>query len=261
MVRIPVICITLCGAALFAACGDDEAPPSPSDAGPPDAGDVMMCAEPRSVPDGHPCRCGSDCGLDAVCFAETQGIEAGGAFWAGGACLRDCNPAAPDCAAGYTCAPVPPGLVPGSTLAGLCAPNCTDGSECHRTHSCADFGAFRVCFPYCQGDGECESGHCDRYLGLCAAGPFSVGGDLGAPCVSDDDCRGFCDNGICSARCSVSRQGCPDDGLCFSLATAPDSDFGYCGVPCESEADCAAIPGSRCLPYAGRPAGGMVCSP
>ncbi|MBN2493031.1 MAG: hypothetical protein JXR96_00465 [Deltaproteobacteria bacterium] len=157
------------------------------------------CFAPRA---GAPCLGDGDC-ESGWCLNE---IASG---YPGGFCGRACQSTG-DCESG-ACVDVPGGRT--------CLPICRGDHECRSEYLCMPVAADRgACFPHCTLDAQCPAaGHCNRWLGLCAAD--TPGGANGAPCADDADCKGFCareadtgaPGGVCISICSPARLPCPED--------------------------------------------------
>jgi len=211
-------------ATLAAACGE---PGGGMDAGrviTRDTGGVE-CAELRSRGPYERCACPADCVGERGFQCQLERTDG----FPGGACVRECDTEVPDdCGAGAICTA---GSGVGSV--GVCRPSCTEADDCAPGRVCDGEG----CFLLCQSDDECELGPCDRYTGLCR--PTDDGLGVNRLCSTNDECRsGFCSaDGRCSSLCSLSRQGCPEDGVCVP-ALGIRGDLGVCATRCMVDADC-----------------------
>ena len=229
----------------FASCGDDGGGGDDRrvDAGPDadadtDADEVCL-GDTVSPTAAGPCGCQADCDAPELCVTEeTYGIP-------GGLCLRVCEQDG-DCASGQICDP---------DLG--CADGCVTTDECRLGYVCTSLGSaagdFR-CVGQCQDDADCPAtGTCDLYSVTCGnAGEHPGNGALGDPCNSDADCMGaFCGQGdgfpggYCTAFCTVSRQGCPEDGICVPQLGDAD-DMGTCFRSCTLDSECREAEGYIC---------------
>ncbi len=203
---------------------------------PPD----LRCAPTGSIADAFGCECSDGC-ASGVCNSEADSLASFGYGVAQGQCIRPCETDA-GCGDGYVC------LRPGAGV-GVCQLLCDTPATCPLANTCGrPFGetSQRICIPLCQSDIDCRGGTCDRYTGSCG-GMSSPGlGALGVDCTDPLQCRGesCLVAGICSAPCSVLRQGCPDDGVC--IHNRDEDDRGTCLTRCNVDGDCPQIPG-RCV--------------
>jgi len=247
-------------AALLAACGggDERRAPAPdadaavdaADDGPDAATKAPECNGGAPGGPAAACGCPSDC-VGQVCGTEREGVGAGGF------CLEACDPAAP----------APPGLTCNthqgqSFYVQACGPGverpCRDGWFCR-----VYLGASRpldryMCEAWCNDDGQCRTGHCNRYTGICE--PASEGLPNGARCTLGEQCRGgVCfrfGEGMCTSLCDVRDGYCPDDGFCLPpVQVASGAHNGSCLKRCAAAADCqagfacrAAMGARVCLP-------------
>lgn len=159
-------------------------------------------------------------------------------------CLPPCRGDEGMCLAGEACV-ANPGACGGCVDADILAADRGLGEECAedthcRSGNCLDDAGRRYCTRDCAGDSDCPSGyHCRD--GLCAAGPR---GDVGDPCVANDDCvEGlFCASltgrSWCTRPCASEE--CPAGFSCVPAGEtevcAPD--LGLVGDMCVADADC-----------------------
>lgn len=233
-----------------AACGAATAPsrelearvvPDPivSEAGSP------ACGVPGSSADGWACRCDSDCQGGARCHSEQATGQAGGR------CSRLCTGPA-DCGPRGTCV-----SFPGQTT-GVCEPTCDTTADCPARAYCDHNPAPHLCTPLCQRDGDCESGHCNLYTGLCTDGTAPAGAGVYERCLRNEDCKsGLCSpSGFCIVGCSIALQRCPDGALCVSSNT--QNEVGICLPRCTAQLACT-VTGTSCKNVL-NPAGEHACS-
>ncbi|MEM9191373.1 MAG: hypothetical protein AAGF12_19535 [Myxococcota bacterium] len=198
----------------------------------------ISCGVAGETSDGFSCECSEEC-RSGFCFAEEDAFEMQGFGIPGGLCVLACANDG-ECEPGYACL-IPPGLI-----RGVCSIRCEGPDDCPPANLCESpfDGTPQVCNPYCQSDEECRGGFCDRWTGSCGATSDPELGGLGFPCEGAAPCRGrICLNaGFCSATCSVSRQGCPDNGVCVENG----SGQGVCLPPCLVDEDCAPYPDATC---------------
>jgi hypothetical protein len=206
--------------------------------------DGARCVGGPQLADG-PCRCQSDCALDATCSPEAESRAARGR------CLAPCSPGSP-APEGFVCISI-------AGSARLFA-RCDAAVRCREGWACTQEGAPAHCTPLCTADTQCESGICDRATGLCALERTPPSGaEIGAACARAGDCRGdFCipgsagfSGGYCSGRCRVGASPCLDGGFCYLSAAdrALGLEVGLCLKRCVSVDDCRA--GYSCTPAGG----------
>lgn len=205
-------------------------------------------ADPGTVTAGLQCACASDCRPGVECIPEERhGVP-------GGRCLSSCDgDSGAKCGAFETC------------VDGRCETLCSAASSCPRGRMCRE----RTCVPFCAEDGDCESGRCEPYTGLCLrAGPGD--GGIDAACVLDGDCRSNrCEpvTRTCLTYCLPSRPHCPEGGHCHDLEEG--LDVGLCHrtsavessgpfLACNATFECP--PGALCYPESatGYPGGACV---
>jgi hypothetical protein len=200
----------------------------------------VMCAPRGSIPDGDPCECSTGC-ASGVCATEEYSLATQGYGLVQGMCIRACE-GDDQCGPGYAC-------IRDGTALGVCFLECETVDTCPPTRTCGrpfGEGSPRVCIPLCQGDSECRGGSCDLYTGSCGGMSDPTLGGLSADCTDPSECRGgsCLVAGICSAHCSVARQGCPEDGVCIENGDGDDS--GACLKRCVVDSDCPHVP-RRCV--------------
>ena len=129
---------------------------------------------PGKVPTGGRCTRDAECGGGDHCMADNPDPPCGVVPVA--RCRRD-----DECPAGQVCAPV------GTCHAAVCAPRC---SGCRPQDACNDAGHCSI--RACAGDADCPPDF--------ACEPVGTGGECRVKtCTRDDQCRGVCLNGYCSA--------------------------------------------------------------
>jgi hypothetical protein len=226
--------------AIVAGCGQEVHLALPA----PDAGSEPQCVSgDGTIRDAYPCVCDSDCESGASCWTEAEsGVP-------GGLCLRLCDPAGDDCAAGYVCS-----VADGQTV-GTCEQTCAQSSDCPPYRACNPSG---ICQPLCSADGDCLSGVCDTYNATCVATQTEpTGTGIWAKCTFDGDCRsGYCSPVAdrCQTPCQISRSACPESGVCAT--DFPGPDVGICLPRCKSDGSCA-DPQLECSAVSPAPA--MAC--
>ncbi len=208
--------------------------------GPPDCSDscrldFSACAT-REI--GEPCDRDAQCS-SGFCLAE------GGYHFPHGACSQDCSSNHDLCPSGSHCAQV-------RSLGWFCLAACVSEGCSRDGYSC--FGPLSpgltgpVCYPCCRRDDQCQLGNCKEWTGFCGVGVS--GGDVGAPCAADTDCKGLLcladgRNGYCSAPCDL-HQGCPGDADCVNWLDGSATDLGVCFDACGSNEDCRQGDGYWC---------------
>jgi MYXO-CTERM domain-containing protein len=184
-------------------------------------------------------------------------------------CLQPCRGDAGMCLAGEACAAV-------TNDCGACVDEsilfadrgvgegCTDNSNC-RSDRCYEDAGRSYCTRACTADAECPNGfHCRGSEGVCAAGPR---GDIGDPCLGNDDCRDrtFCasrlDQSWCSRICN-EQDPCPEGFDCVPAGgtTICAPRLALLGDPCTADEAC--VSGTCAIP-AGATTGvcTRMCSP
>lgn len=233
--------------ALSAACAPVPTPPPASRVVDYDAGTTLsLCADAGSRLPGQHCRCERDCAGDTICLKEEvtgdpQGLCAAACFSGSG------------CDAGFSCSNT------------VCYQQCQAPEDCPPQSNCV----LGQCLPFCIADSECLSGNCNRYIGTCLpTGQTPGGAGLDAVCQNNIECKSnLCLDGHCSSPCSVSKGGCPEDGVCARVK----DDLGECFLPCTppqacatSDRRCASVsPGAppSCLPTTSTMCAGKQPSP
>ncbi len=150
---------------------------------------------------GEACTANDDCG-GGTCLPENQ------TAMPGGFCAQECTEAT-DCAS-FACIQAPGGSM-------TCLPPCASDADCRPAYLCLALDATHgACFPHCTETAHCPStGVCNPWLGVCFG--EIPGQQNGAPCASDDDCKGFCleenesraPGGVCISLCSPGKTQCP----------------------------------------------------
>jgi len=149
--------------------------------------------------------------------------------------------------------------------------------------SISDAGDGAVPAPIACSDTSCAVGErCNSWTGRCqpAAAPFPPpGGDVGAACVGDSDCRsagglgaatigvGVCESpgagrwpgGYCRSYCnlcpdstsvwdvaSLGRSNCPQGAVCLPVFYAQGGGYGACMRECRVDSDCRTSEGYYC---------------
>jgi hypothetical protein len=226
---------------LTAACG-------PGDGG-GDAGRVVdadlriPCGAEGSSGPGDRCACGTECAPGLLCASEAAtGLP-------GGNCVQTCSPASPaSCPEGHEC-------VDAVAAAAFCAPRCTTSLECDPGRICSAMPGGGACFPHCDEDRECASGHCHLLSGLCTDGTPRAGAGLDARCTRHEDCEsGACSAGRCQTPCSMADAHCPEGAVCVSVF---GTDIGVCRHECAPDGSCAPE-GTACTTTT---TGAMACTP
>lgn len=201
-----------------------------------DAGGVVACAgacDPRM-----PGQCGD--GESCVLAGESSSCEA---MWTGsigpeGPCMY-----ATDCAPGLACFETPDG----GRCGRVCCPGdstCIDGASCGGSGVLIDGTAtpWGRCLPPRSCDVLAPEDSCEMREGcyiVDSAGNtecrFAGGGEAGAPCATQEDCRsGFFCGGIAETRCvricRIDGEPCPiDEGRCMAQAHSPEGT-GFCTI-------------------------------
>jgi len=197
--------------------------------------DVALMPDVALTPDSEFYPWDGSVDLFGSCTADDQCRYAAGAqcltSYPGGLCSLRCQ-------RGLECGPR------GACVQNVCLPTCT------ATENCVTIGGMcaggRYCVPSCgAGSPPCATGTaCDPYSVACTTQP-TTGGDNGAPCTSDDQCKGFC-----MSDGSIGPDGNPVSGylggLCVSYARAPDRSALFDGGP---------LPASNC------PSGSVIMAP
>jgi hypothetical protein len=175
-------------------------------------------------------------GLFGPCSADDQCQYAVGAqcltTYPGGLCSLRCEPDGQECGPRGTC------------VLNVCLPACDTTENCLTVGGMCDQDTY--CAPSCGvGSPPCATGTvCDPYSVACTTQPTTSGADNGAPCTTDDQCRGFCTTGL------TGTDGNPVHGylggMCVSYARAPDRSTLLDGGP---------LPTSNC------PAGSVIVPP
>ena len=196
---------------------------------------------------GGPCNTNTDCRVPEVCLDDLSTHASRG--FCSLTCLSNS-----DCPVGTICV----NTAGGTASAGACYATCAATADCPDGRICfgqpANGGPPYFCWPYCQADADCPlTGHCDLWLGACEApNPAKEALDpIGARCrATSINCRGgVClgvtlqTEGICSAFCSLSKNGCPPGAECVA-ASNRGPDVGYCLASCLVATECA--PGLVC---------------
>lgn len=210
------------------------------------------------------CGCNEDCDPGESCITEAPaaaGVGATNFGSPGGECLRGCSPTTP-CPGSLACVE---GTL-GDPSTSVCVPTCQASTQCRTGYVCQPILGYAgtYCLGLCQSDSDCTLTHaCNRYLGVCDT-PVADGGDIGAACAKDGDCRSsFCAGnppfigGYCTAFCSLSEQGCPTQSAC-ALPFTDGGDLGACFRSCRSTADCRLNYACEISPV---DAGITVCAP
>lgn len=222
------------------------------------------CASTAMVTLGGACAEDSDCSTGAFCLLpDSTGWLGGGPPT--GICVADCTDDVTICDAfanGTCVAAERSGVgVPNA----LCMPKCdlSDGTAasmvCRTTPSSAceplDATSEGFCRPFCQFDGDCPSGHCDRQVGVCLAdAPAQQPLTFGSNCdPSSPTCDGVClqlgtNASICSNRCVFGTAtecavdgASPLAGVCaYPASEANPGNLGYCTPLCDCNSDCVA---------------------
>lgn len=223
-----------------------------------DAGPSDCIGRQSTITAGQDCVCPDDCASAETCADE---ISTGAP---GGMCLRACFENDP-CPGELLCV----SLTPGDPNTATCLLPCDTTGECPAGDICKtlEAGGPLVCAPLCQSDADCPGvGACDRYSGFCAESTaHPEGGEIGAACERDADCKSaFCippsnlfPEGLCTAFCSLSLQGCPEGSAC-TANWSPVGDEGLCFSRCTGEETCRT--GFVCGAYPGFP-DDRVCAP
>jgi hypothetical protein len=178
----------------------------------------------KCVPNlGAPCTKDDDCGNDGRCLSE---VEDG---YPGGFCAQACQ--SPEDCGDHICEDAPDGLK-------TCLPPCISDQDCRPGYMCRPTTTGQwACFPHCTSGAECpEAGTCDLWQGRCVAA--ATGGENGAPCTGDEDCKGFCKTdvetgapgGVCMSYCSPSKITCPPNNVC-AWQLNPYVDPAYACMP------------------------------
>jgi hypothetical protein len=92
-----------------------------------------------------------------------------------------------------------------------------------------------TCQPACRNDGDCSTGTCNRYSGLC--NDPEAGAEHGAACKTHADCKGLClsfwPDGYCTGPCHPAAPNCPGDSGCLNLGIMAN-----CAENCQTDPDC-----------------------
>lgn len=183
-----------------------------------DCGPAEHCSPQTSSCERVPMVPGAPCTGDAQCQSGwCLGEEEAG--YPGGFCGVPCGSPA-ECVAG-ACVDVPGGKT--------CLPACAGDEDCRAAYMCLPVDAVHAaCFPKCSRAADCPAvGSCDPWLGLC--GTPAPGGENGAPCGTDADCKGVCATeeasgapaGVCVSGCSAGRTSCPRAGEICAYTWSP----------------------------------------
>jgi hypothetical protein len=184
---------------------------------------------------GDPCPSGASECASGLCVDTMTG--------SGPICTQPCG-GLPACPAGLTCQPVPDGqggavavCIPGS--GGGFGASCGAAADC-ATGLCVGVGGGGVCTALCAST-PCPSGWSCTLAEDANGSPFricapagAVGGQFGDACAGSSGCA---------------------SGLCLFDARTSSA---FCTQRCASHADCASVPGLRCVALA---SGAQVCGP
>ena len=163
----------------------------------------------------HDCKApkaGKPCASDAECDSGWCLTEADYGY-PGGFCGMVCQ--APENCESFGCVDVFGGQK-------TCLPKCLGDQDCRPEYMCLPTAPDRgACFPHCTKNGDCPlTGECFMWLGICMGD--IPGGQNGAACQTDADCKGYCareadtgaPGGVCVSICSPSKVECPGDDAC-----------------------------------------------
>jgi hypothetical protein len=216
---VPVLVVSGCSTQDMISPVSPVSPVSPDDGGGPD-----LALTPGSEFDPWD----GSVGLFGPCTADHQCQYAPGAqcltTYPGGLCSVRCDPDGQDCG------------LSGDCIENVCLPACA------RTNNCLAIGGMcaqdTYCAPSCGvGAPPCSAGTvCDPYSVACTTPPTTAGADNGAPCTSEDQCRGSC---VSEEATDVLPAGGYLGGMCVSNARAPDRGAFVDGGP---------LPRSNCPP-------------
>jgi hypothetical protein len=262
-------------AVALAGCGSTHT--TGDDAGPLDAGSIMIDLDGARFPDTPPepdaarlpgnvgaaCTSAGDCtGSADTCIPEQPG------FLPGGYCTAVCDPAdAASCPSGSTCIEVGMGQA-------FCFQECDPAStmrQCREGYGCASgigLGA-NVCVGGCTDASDCDAGQeCDPTGGDLGAGAcFTPGATIGGTCTNDGECPsggacqpedgtgwpgGACLGGGCDP---MTNEGCAMGDACLPTLFGGG---GICADGCMTDADCRAE--YTCREVNGFP-GRLYCAP
>jgi len=201
----------------------------------------LTCHDNTCVQVGSPCGADDDCaslGQLAICKRTTSPY---GDPYPGGYCTKLCG-----------------GSCPSSNPVDCLCPPSSACVTAPRTHGEND----TMCWKGCADNGECREGYgcyfLDRNNNGCwlaplptpDAGPPALAGEMGGPCVTDDDCRNPPNDGFCTPE--RRPNGSPTGYI-----------GGYCGAPCDVSGDEHCGPGGKCVFYSGSGAfcGGACSTP
>lgn len=131
--------------------------------------------------------------------------------------------------------------------------SCRTDADCDIGDSCQSGTCFRtpqVCLPRCNSELDCPAGRfCDPASGACVD-EEPTGKRFGESCdpnASEDECAGFCDEGVCYEKCillsypacgSTSEEEATADCLWLPYSNLSGGDVGLCGQLCDCSDDC-----------------------
>jgi len=170
-------------------------------------GDTKCTQDHKCLPNlGILCTGNDECGSN-WCLTEAE------SGYPGGFCGIECR--GPEDCESFACVGVAGGKM-------TCLPVCMGDQDCRPEYMCLPTAPDRgACFPHCTNDADCSAvGACNPWLGLCMGA--APGGDNGAACQTDADCKGFCareadtgaPGGVCISICSPSKIACPAEDAC-----------------------------------------------
>ena len=161
------------------------------------------CAKPQP---GQPCKGAADCD-GGWCLTEAD------SGYPGGFCGVECQ--GPEDCESLGCVDVFGGQK-------TCLPICLGDQDCRKEYMCLPTAPDRgACFAHCTKDEDCPVvGECYPWLGICMGDV--PGGENGAACTTDANCKGYCareadtgaPGGVCVSICSPSKIACPGDDAC-----------------------------------------------